>query len=470
MLFNCYFVTIIFQLTIFYIFILMKSAYELDTKKSELLAHLFISRNLTLKFELLQKNGTEANLFSISERDSNKYFRISTSTIKKTILLEFISNIDVGRVKRLEILSQSLEDYSNFHLFHIIFNGPWLTIAEDCKQLIKIQEDLNDHLMYEMQIDSLITTIGENYVGGKKIKNNENNNSPNIVLREFTADIAIPLEMQCPKLQIRSERDERTSEISEIYQKMLEINLKFSQIEQQIYQIEMHQRGCPILDNSGKTTIIASGSLVQNYTECSECHCDYEGNLYCKSIGCPFLNCAYPLPPLPGQCCPQCGKRCLFNGRFYESGEHFSPKTCTYCLCKDGRVECSFKFPTHCPRLDCRDQELPPGECCPVCSNIDHCRFKSCSPNATCQSGKYSAVCRCKEGFFGDGQDCYDIDECLMKDNTNIEKKGKCGRGTFCINLPGSFLCKCLPGFSPILDDKTENGTKSCFDLRKSIN
>ncbi|CAK5083618.1 unnamed protein product [Meloidogyne enterolobii] len=238
---------------------------------------------------------------------------------------------------------------------------------------------------------------------------------------------------------------------------MQELDLKFSQIEQQIYRIEMYQRGCPILDNSGKTTIIASGSLVQNYTECSECHCDYEGNLYCKPIGCPFLNCAYPLTPLHGQCCPQCGKRCLFNGRFYESGEHFSPKTCTYCFCKDGRVECSFKFPTHCPQLDCRDRETPPGECCPVCSNIDHCRFKSCSPNATCQSGKYSAVCRY-------------IDECLMKDNTNIEKKRKCGKGTFCINLPGSFLCKCLPGFSPILDDKTENGTKSCFDLKKSFN
>ncbi|CAK5083041.1 unnamed protein product [Meloidogyne enterolobii] len=91
MLFNCYFLTIIFQLTIFYIFILMKSAYELDTKKSELLAHLFISRNLTLKFELLQKNGTEANLFSISERDSNKSFRISTSTIKKTVKFNFKS-------------------------------------------------------------------------------------------------------------------------------------------------------------------------------------------------------------------------------------------------------------------------------------------------------------------------------------------------------------------------------------------
>nr|CAD2201280.1 unnamed protein product [Meloidogyne enterolobii] len=91
MLFNCYFVTIILKLTIFYIFILIKSAYELDTKKSELLAHLFISRNLTLKFELLQKNGTEANLFSISERDSNKYFRISTSTIKKTVKFNFKS-------------------------------------------------------------------------------------------------------------------------------------------------------------------------------------------------------------------------------------------------------------------------------------------------------------------------------------------------------------------------------------------
>jgi len=87
--------------------------------------------------------------------------------------------------------------------------------------------------------------------------------------------------------------------------------LKFSHIEQQIYRIEMYQRGCPILDNSGKTTIIESGSLVQNYTECSECHCDYEGNLYCKPIGCPFLNCAYPLTPLPGQCCPQCGKRVI---------------------------------------------------------------------------------------------------------------------------------------------------------------
>uniref|UniRef100_A0A1I8BBI8 VWFC domain-containing protein n=1 Tax=Meloidogyne hapla TaxID=6305 RepID=A0A1I8BBI8_MELHA len=268
-----------------------------------------------------------------------------------------------------------------------------------------------------------------------------NNYSPNIILREFTADVAIPLEHQCPQLQIRSERGERTSELTEIEQKLQEINIRFSQFEERLYRMEMHQHGCPILDESGRTTFIQSGSLIQNFTKCNECQCDYEGNLYCKQIGCPFLNCSYPLKPLPGQCCPRCGKRCLFNGRFYESGETFSPKTCTYCSCLDGRMECSFKFPTHCPRLDCQDQETPPGECCPVCVNINHCNFKSCSPNATCQTGKYSATCRCKK---------------------------KCGQGTLCINLPGLFICKCLPGFSHLLDDKTKNEIKSCFDLNKN--
>ncbi|KAF7633483.1 VWFC domain-containing protein [Meloidogyne graminicola] len=415
---------ILFHLLIFLISSLLEQNFSLDERKSELLANLFIKRNLSLKFEFIQKDETE-------------YFYIYK---RNAIIIEFMVDGN-ERVKRLEIGCSSLKDYFNFH---------------------NLFENLNDQLSYILQAKKLITKIGGKY--------NEEEQFPIFLLREFSADIAMPIENLCLKLRMLSERGDVTKEIEHDLmnnkkQLTQDFNIQLARFEKRINRLEKYQRGCPVSDSNGRTTVIPSGSRIQNHTECSECQCDYEGNLYCKPIGCPALNCKHPIKTVHGQCCPSCGKRCLFNGHFYDNGEHFSPKTCTYCFCSDGRVECSFKFPMHCPQLDCPNQETLPGECCPVCVNVDHCLNNTlCSLNAICKSGKYSSTCQCKEGFFGDGHECYDIDECLINYNEHNQIRDGCGLGTFCINLPGSFICKCLPGFTKILDDKTDNGRKSCID------
>ena len=47
--------------------------------------------------------------------------------------------------------------------------------------------------------------------------------------------------------------------------------------------------------------------------------------------------------------------------------------------------------------------------------------------------------CVCKAGFFGDGQECFDIDECQQTNN--------CSNLATCTNTIGSYVCTCLDGF-----------------------
>lgn len=231
----------------------------------------------------------------------------------------------------------------------------------------------------------------------------------------------------------------------------------FNKFEGRMKRIELHQRGC--IDLSGKQ--MWPGQRIQNHSMCTECQCGLDSELHCKPIGCPHLReCAHPVYE-KGKCCPRCGKKCFHNGKYYESGEESWPKQCTYCRCNDGRMECGFRFSNTCPLLDCpqHQQETLPNQCCPVCVNLDHCapRRNPCSPNANCHTTRHSAICRCKEGFFGNGTICADIDECLWDSDARKQLDG-CGDGTVCINLPGSFKCECLPGYQK-LDDR------NCLDV-----
>uniref|UniRef100_A0A9J2P2L0 VWFC domain-containing protein n=1 Tax=Ascaris lumbricoides TaxID=6252 RepID=A0A9J2P2L0_ASCLU len=253
--------------------------------------------------------------------------------------------------------------------------------------------------------------------------------------------------------------------------------------------IELHQRGCQI---DGR--IISFGEKQQNLLNCTECQCSSSGELFCASIGCPHLMCQHPIKRV-GQCCPECGKQCLYNGEYYQNGHEFWPKTCVRCTCQDGRMECQFHQTHECQELDCYHQETPPNQCCPVCAGEDFCEQKNpCHENAECINSKYGPKCMCKPGFFGNGTLCYDIDECLWDEsareqvlmqmrkpfliilflklkifleewnerhNTVIRRYlqlGGCKTGTVCINLPGSFKCDCLPGFQK-LDDR------NCLDV-----
>ena len=82
--------------------------------------------------------------------------------------------------------------------------------------------------------------------------------------------------------------------------------------------------------------------------------------------------------------------------------------------------------------------------------------------NATCINEPGSYSCHCKDGFFGNGFSCNDINEC--EDRLQV-----CSVGETCINTAGSFVCssnrdgdKCMTGYR-----SGENGITGCIDINE---
>lgn len=72
--------------------------------------------------------------------------------------------------------------------------------------------------------------------------------------------------------------------------------------------------------------------------------------------------------------------------------------------------------------------------------------FPFCDENATCINVPGTHVCTCDPGFEdinGDGTRCEDIDECDAETGT-----ADCDENATCLNLPGSFQCRCNCGFT----------------------
>lgn len=64
-----------------------------------------------------------------------------------------------------------------------------------------------------------------------------------------------------------------------------------------------------------------------------------------------------------------------------------------------------------------------------------------CDSNAACRPGPGTQfTCECSIGFRGDGQTCYDIDECS-------EQPSRCGNHAICNNYPGAYRCECVEGY-----------------------
>ncbi|XP_043535972.1 nidogen-1 [Chiloscyllium plagiosum] len=72
-----------------------------------------------------------------------------------------------------------------------------------------------------------------------------------------------------------------------------------------------------------------------------------------------------------------------------------------------------------------------------------------CDTNAACRPGQGNRfTCECSAGFYGDGQTCYDVDEC--RDDPSI-----CGNYAVCNNQPGTFRCECFTGYQFAEDGRT---------------
>ena len=59
------------------------------------------------------------------------------------------------------------------------------------------------------------------------------------------------------------------------------------------------------------------------------------------------------------------GSNCIYEGQEYDNGALFKPKPCNICNCNDGLVECQ---EITCDVLQCENQSIPEGACCPVCN------------------------------------------------------------------------------------------------------
>ena len=117
------------------------------------------------------------------------------------------------------------------------------------------------------------------------------------------------------------------------------------------------------------------------------------------------------------------------------------------CSCLDGFVGDGFANQT---------ADEPLG-----CTDFDECKegTHGCSEDAECQNIPGSYNCICEDGFFGDGVTCKDIDECgdeaqelvVAENGTDIYDPGyglhNCADDAECFNQIGYYNCSCLPGF-----------------------
>ncbi|XP_055969618.1 nidogen-1 [Sorex fumeus] len=82
-----------------------------------------------------------------------------------------------------------------------------------------------------------------------------------------------------------------------------------------------------------------------------------------------------------------------------------------------------------------------------------------CDTNAACRPGPGTQFnCECSIGFRGDGQTCYDIDECS-------EQPSVCGSHAVCNNLPGTFRCECVEGYQ-----LSDTGVCTAIEHQRPIN
>ncbi|XP_010608379.1 uromodulin [Fukomys damarensis] len=98
-------------------------------------------------------------------------------------------------------------------------------------------------------------------------------------------------------------------------------------------------------------------------------------------------------------------------------------------------------------------------------------RCSECHSNATCMEDGVVTTCTCRGGFWGNGLECVDVDECATPEAHN------CSANSSCVNTLGSYTCVCPDGFLLMpelgctdVDECAEPGLSGCHPLATCVN
>uniref|UniRef100_A0A0N5ASY8 Protein kinase C-binding protein NELL2 n=1 Tax=Syphacia muris TaxID=451379 RepID=A0A0N5ASY8_9BILA len=424
----------------------------------------FTNGNVGLLFYFRQQPNTTVTLFSVysDNQPTALLIAIEFSTVTNQVFLKLHTDDDMIQQYGIDVPTSN-KSTNNLIIFTL--TGGHFKLSFNCYQIFSAKDD---EISFNPHVVGLKMLIGHDLM---------RNQSADISILEFTAIRGDPTAKKCPSLHSKSTTNvvakvlpktaliktkhylsdgssielfdkntviPRSSNLLENLSsriKMLENNVRTIRDgllanNQRINVVEKFHRGCKEFG-----TTMRIGEKIA-YPNCTECVCQINGTVGCHPIGCSKLDCENPVLQ-PGQCCPICQKKCLFSGIYYESGSEVWIKQCVQCRCKNGQMKCRSFKPDSCKPLTCLQQQTLPNHCCPVCVKNNSCQINNpCSSNADCVQENHELKCICKPGFFGNGFQCYDIDEC----QETSEVDGICGNCGLCVNTFGGYECQCYPG------------------------